>query len=91
MHYKLQQALPDRPQAQPPSTCIPNHAMPSDEQLKDFYCLHLGHAQRPNTETARHFAEFIHLFTNHCIHYRAWTRERADAVIAEARALLDAN
>ena len=91
MHYKLQQALPDRPQAPPPLTCTANHAMTSDEQLKDFYCLHLGHAQRPNIETARHFAEFIHLFTNHCIHYRAWTRERADAVIADARALLDAN
>jgi hypothetical protein len=62
--------------------------MATDEQLKDFYCQHLGHAKRPNIETARHFAQYIELFTNHCIHYRAWTREHANAVIAEARALL---
>lgn len=65
--------------------------MPTDDQLKDFYCLHLGHALRPNAATARHFVEHIDLFAKHCLTYRAWSQERADAVIAEARALLDAN
>jgi len=62
--------------------------MPTDDQLKDFYCLHLGHAQRPNAATARHFVEHIDLFANHCINYRAWPQERADALIAEAKQLL---
>jgi hypothetical protein len=91
MHYELQLPFPDRTTALHHQPAHPNRTMATDEQLKDFYCLHLSHAQRPNIETARHFAQYIDLFTNHCIHYRAWTRERANAVIADARALIATN